>query len=313
MRQPLGRHLYETLVAIAETGSLTSAATRLNITQSAVSHRLAEAERRVGQPLIERRTLRGLQPTPAGLALVQAAQRALPELERAEVDISRAADRPTRIVRIGVSSYDCYHWLADFNERLRDVAGDVLLELVAVGDTPSSRLNDGSADILIAPGIPTGTYAHQALFSDELVLLSAPGLIDTSSDWVPSSAVQGEVFFTYSRVPAPGFEAERFLTSPKVSPKTIVVVEHTAAIAEMVAAGLGIAILSRWAMKPWLDTHRLVAHRCGPDGLDLPWSALTRSGTPHDAIEATVVSELADFLDQRAPGSALDSQHDDGV
>lgn len=299
----MGRHLYETLVAMVQTGSLTAAAERLHISQSAVSHRLAEAERRVGQPLIERRTLRGLQPTPAGLVLVQAAQRALPELERAEVDISRAADRPNRVVRIGVGSYDCYHWLGDFNDRLREVGEDVLLELVAVGDAPSSRLNDGSADIVIVPGTPTGTHDDRSLFTDELVLLSAPGRFNTTSDWVPSTAVEGEVFFTYSGVPTPGFEAERFLTTPKVSPKTVVVVAHTAAIAEMVAAGLGVAILSRWAMKPWIDADRLIAYRCGPSGLDLPWSALTRAGTPNDAIEAIVASELADFLSDPAPGS----------
>lgn len=296
VRQPVDRHLYETLVAIVETGSLTSAATRLNVTQSAVSHRLAEAERRVGQPLIERRTLRGLQPTPAGLVLVQAAQRALPEFERAEADIGRSVDTPNRVVRIGVGSYDCYHWLADFNARLRDVADDVLLELVAVGDAPSSRLNDGSADIVIAPATPTGTYDHRPLFTDELILLSAPGHIDTGREWVPPTVVEGEVFFTYDRVPTPGFEAERFLTTPKVSPRTVVVVKHTAAIAEMVAADLGIAILSRWAMKPWIDSSRLDAHRCGPDGLELEWSALTRVGTPDDSIEAMIITELADFL-----------------
>lgn len=296
MLQPVDRHLYETLVAIVETGSLTAAAVRLNVTQSAVSHRLTEAERRVGQPLIERRTLRGLQPTPAGLVLVQAAQRALPEFERAEADISRSAHTANRFVRIGVASYDCYHWLADFNTHLREIADDVLLELVAVGDAPSSRLNDGTADIVIAPATPVGTHHSRPVFTDELVLVSAPGHVVTDKDWVPPSAVEGEVFYTYDRVPTPGFEVERFLTNPQVSPKTVVVVKHTAAIAEMVAAGLGIAILSRWAMKPWIDTHRLDAHRCGPAGLDLRWSALTRAGTPDDAIETEIATELANFL-----------------
>ena len=202
---------------------------------------------------------------------MQAAQRALPELERAEADICRSADAPNWVVRISVASYGCYYWLADFNARIRDVADDVLLELVAVGEAPSSRLDDGTADIGIAPATPTDTY---------------------------------------DRVPTPGFEAERFLTNPQVSPETVVVVKHPAAIVEMVAAGLGIAILSRWAMKPWLDSHRLDAHRSGPNGLDLHWSALTRAGTPDDAIETEIITELASFLTPQTHSSLQRSWRD---
>ena len=37
------------LVSVAETGSVTAASARLGLTQSAVSHRLREAERRLGK------------------------------------------------------------------------------------------------------------------------------------------------------------------------------------------------------------------------------------------------------------------------
>ena len=85
----LDLHHYATVLAIVETGSMTAAADQLAVSQSAVSHRLAEAERRLGQPLFDRRPARALQPTPAGLILAQAAQRALPDLIRAESDVAR--------------------------------------------------------------------------------------------------------------------------------------------------------------------------------------------------------------------------------
>ena len=77
------RH-YETVVAIVELGSMTAAAKRLHTTQSALSHRLADAERRLGVKLFDRGAERRLKPTRAGLVVHQSASRALAELERSE-------------------------------------------------------------------------------------------------------------------------------------------------------------------------------------------------------------------------------------
>ena len=99
-------HHYETIVSVIDTGSVGAAASQLMISQSAVSHRLAEAERRVGSELFARRPARTLLPTPAGLTLYQAALRALPELRRAEHDVLRSEGDAIDVVRIGVGSYD---------------------------------------------------------------------------------------------------------------------------------------------------------------------------------------------------------------
>jgi LysR family transcriptional regulator, regulator for metE and metH len=295
MSAELDRHHYETLVAIVEHGSLTAAARALSVGQSSLSHRLAEAERRVGIALFERRPARALQLTPAGLVLVQAAQRALPELVRAEADVGRLTNAPSKIVRIGVGSYDCYHWFAGFNRFVEDNLAGVLLELVVVGDAPSMKLTDGSVDVVIAPGIPIGPHRSSPLFTDELMIIAAPGHFGADG-WLPASAVEGEVFFTYSRQPTPGFESDRFLIVSDVAPRSFVVIQQTGAIAEMVASGLGISILSRWAMSSYLSTGSIVAYRCGESGLEVEWSALVRAGAASDGIEADVVAALQEYL-----------------
>jgi DNA-binding transcriptional LysR family regulator len=77
------RH-YETVLAIVELGTMTAAAKALSTSQSALSHRLAEAERRLGTTLFERGPQRRLKPTRAGVVIHQAASRALADLERSE-------------------------------------------------------------------------------------------------------------------------------------------------------------------------------------------------------------------------------------
>lgn len=295
-------HHYETIVAVTDTGSVTMAAGRLHVSQSAVSHRLAEAERRLGGRLFERRPSRGMQPTPAALALCQAANRAIPDLARAERDFMRSVGGTTATVRIGIGSYDCYHWLAPFAAAARDELTNLSLELVVVGDAPVQRLADGTADLVLAPGNPQGTCETQPLFTDELVLITQPQhrLADEVS--IEPEEVGEEHYFTYSRQPAPGFEYERFVRPAGVSPRTITVLEQTGAIAEMVAAGFGVSILSRWAMSPWVESGRVAAVRCGSGGLDLEWSALTRADAPSDAPERQVANAIVAWLRQ-AEGS----------
>lgn len=289
-------HHYETIVAVSETGSVTAAAGRLHVSQSAVSHRLAEAERRLGGRLFERRPSRGMQPTPAALALCQAAHRAMPDLARAERDFMRSVGGTTATVRIGVGSYDCYHWLAQFATASVDRLEGLLLELVVVGDAPVQRLADGTADLVLAPGPAHGTCEAQHLFTDELVLITHPEHRLADRTWIGPEAVAEEDYFTYNRQPSPGFEYERFLRPAGVSPRTITVLEQTGAIAEMIAADFGVSILSRWAMSPWLESGRLVAVRCSRSGLELEWSALTRIETDGDAPERQVAHAIVDWL-----------------
>ena len=296
MSSRLEMHHYETIVAVSETGSVTAAAGRLHVSQSAVSHRLAEAERRLGGRLFERRPSRGMQPTPAALALCQAAHRAMPDLARAERDFMRSVGGTTATVRIGVGSYDCYYWLAQFATASAERLTGLLLELVVVGDSPVQRLTDGTADLVLAPGPAQGTCDGQHLFTDELVLITHPDHRLAGRTWVGPEAIVDEDYLTYNRQPSPGFEYERFLRPAGVSPRTITVLEQTGAIAEMIAADFGVSILSKWAMSPWLDSGRLVAVRCGRSGMDLEWSALTRVETDDDAPERQVADAIVDWL-----------------
>ena len=289
-------HHFATVMAIVDAGSLTVAADRLAVSQSAVSHRLAEAERRIGQPLFERRPARGLQPTPAGLRLYHSAARALPELLRAERDVIRAAGSAADVVRLGVGSYDCYHWLPEYHRRLVETLPDVLLELVVVGDEPGARLLDGDVDVVLAPGRPSGAIVSRPLFTDELVLLTHPDHELVDRGWIEPEALAEQTYLTYSRTPSPGFEYDRFVRPSGVVPSTVLVIEDTGAIVEMVAAGLGVTILSRWASGPAIDDGKVAAVPCGRRGLDLAWSALLREATPDEAPEARVATDLATWL-----------------
>jgi DNA-binding transcriptional LysR family regulator len=75
------------LVAVCDHQNMARAAEQEHIAPSAISKRIARLETTLGTPLLER-TRRGVQPTPAGLALIEHARTILFTVDRIEQDVS---------------------------------------------------------------------------------------------------------------------------------------------------------------------------------------------------------------------------------
>jgi LysR family glycine cleavage system transcriptional activator len=111
---PLGA--IEAFVAAARSGSLTAAATELNLTTSAVSRRVAALEHVVGAPLFHRLN-RSLQLTSAGQKYLAAVEPALAQLSSAGAVLR--GDGPRKRLRLNLLPSFAALWLlprlADFN------------------------------------------------------------------------------------------------------------------------------------------------------------------------------------------------------
>lgn len=287
------RH-YETVVALIENPSMTMAARQLSVTQSALSHRLAEAERRLGVALFSRGPDRRLAPTLQGQAVHQAASRALAELRRIEEALTVAPPDVEVTLRIGVSGYEAFHWYPDFLGALRAERPEIELDLVVVGDHASEALYERSADIVLALGDPSGEVELTDLFDDELVLVTEPGHALARRPFIEAADLVDETMLTYNPFPSPGFEYNRFVAPSGYAPRIVRVVPQVSAIVELVAAGTGVAILSRWATAAMVSAGRLATARCGVAGLSIPWRAVTRRGDP---LAAEVTGLLARHFD----------------
>jgi DNA-binding transcriptional LysR family regulator len=89
-----------TLATVAERKSMAKAATDLALTQPAVSKAIAEMERTLGVPLLDR-TSRGAEPTPYGRALLKWADVLLDDLHLAVEEVRFLADPTAGELRIG--------------------------------------------------------------------------------------------------------------------------------------------------------------------------------------------------------------------
>jgi DNA-binding transcriptional LysR family regulator len=90
------------LMAVIETGSMGKAATRLNISQPAVSKAIVELEDALGVPLVDRGK-RGATPTPYGLALGKRSIAIFNDLRQGVQDVDFLADPTKGEVRIGAT------------------------------------------------------------------------------------------------------------------------------------------------------------------------------------------------------------------
>ncbi|WP_417223554.1 LysR family transcriptional regulator [Amphritea sp.] len=285
------------LKAIDDTGTLRQAAYVLGITQSALSHRLAEAERRLGGVLFEREGRR-LRQTAAGRAMTQTANQVIPALQRAEFDFQQMAVNKTTVVRFGVAAYSCYHWLPAFLHVISQQEPDIQLELVASAtQNPLSNLQDGTVDVVLAPGyLVIPGIDSIAVLRDELVLIIGSSHSLARKPFIEAVDLQGEHYLTYSKSTQPGFEYERFIRPSGVVPHLVTVVEVTDAIIELIAAGFGVSILSRWAVQSAIKNGSVTAIGLGEEGLDLGWSALVRASELTPSAARTVSARLAQWF-----------------
>jgi DNA-binding transcriptional LysR family regulator len=97
MRNDLGE--LSAFVMVAEERSFTRAATRLGISQSALSHSIRGLERRLGLQLLAR-TTRSVSPTAAGTTLLQELAPALERIERAVAETRKQRETPSGRIRI---------------------------------------------------------------------------------------------------------------------------------------------------------------------------------------------------------------------
>ncbi|WP_320827619.1 LysR family transcriptional regulator [Reinekea sp.] len=281
---------WEMLKAIDETETLRQAAFVLSITQSALSHRLAEAEKRLGALLFEREGRR-LRQTSAGRAMTQTANQIIPALQRAEFDFQKMSSNETTVVRFGVAAYSCYHWLPAFLQFMSVKEPSITLELVAsTTQYPLKNLQEGTVDVVLAPGhMATPGVDAMPVFQDELVLVTHSKHRLASQAFIDATDLQGEDYLSYSKSSQPGFEYERFIRPSGVVPHLMTVVEVTDAIIELIAAGFGISILSRWAVQSAIKNDSISAVSVGEAKLDLGWSALVRE-SEHQTAAARIVS-----------------------
>ena len=284
------------VVTIDAEGGMTRASAVLNVTQSALSHQLADLERRLGAPLFMRHGRR-LVLTPAGERLRDGAKPILAATTRLESQLRDIAEARNELLRFSTECYTCYNWLPALLREYQREFPRVETRLVADATRkPIPALLRGELDLaIVSSPVHDRRIAVDPLFQDELVAIVAPG-----HPWVGRKVVVAEDFASEHliRYTLKNSESTLFtevLMPAGVMPRKVSNVQLTEAIIELVLAGLGVAVLARWSVAREIDAGLLHAIRITPGGIQRQWSAARlrhKSESPHITAFVAMLGRL---------------------
>ena len=167
------RHL-KTLLALEETGSVSLAAKRVFLTQSALSHQIRALENYYETPLFERKST-PLRFTPAGMRLLQLARELLPQVAAAERDLVRIIEGEAGELRLAVECHTCFDWLMPAMGEFRPLWPQVELDIVSGFQAdPVGLLLQHRADLaIVSEAEPLNGISYRPLFAYEMVGICA--------------------------------------------------------------------------------------------------------------------------------------------
>jgi DNA-binding transcriptional LysR family regulator len=235
--------------AVAQAGSMTLGAERLDISQPAVSKQVQDLERALGVHLFDR-IGRRVHLSQAGEILADYARRLFAlahEADEAMADV-RAVGRGRLVIGASttIGTYLLPGVVAEFWRRHPQIE---LLVQIENTEQVHRRVAAHELDIGLTEGLIEDRDLEAEVFHrDELVMIAAPGHRLAGQTRVPVSAVRGEPFIL--REPGSGTRTveERALARLKLPVRVVMALGSTEAIKRVVAEGVGLAIMSRLAV-----------------------------------------------------------------
>ena len=234
----------EFVVAVAEEGSFTAAASRCHTVQSGLSHQIARLEEAIGARLFERGPRR-VRLTSAGEMFVRNARLTLQAAARLQEEMALALGSVRGRINIGqitsLHVVDVPALLATF--RAAHPAVDVHLR-VGMSEALLADLAEGLLDVAlvgVGPQVPLPPQ-HRLLHEEGLSMVLPPGHPLAALERIPLQALDGQPYATL--VPGAGVRrlVDDALLGRDIHPQLQYEVTHGELQRQLVAAGLAVSV-----------------------------------------------------------------------
>jgi len=240
---------------VARAGSISRGAEQARVSQPAVSKQIAELEDALGVRLLERLP-RGCRLTEAGHILADYAQR----WRSVENEAARAIEEYRGLKRgklaIGASmtigGYLLPAAIGEFHRRFPDI--ELHLEIANTRRIQELLLN-GSVELGLTEGpIEDDELESTVFFHDELVAIAPAGHPLLKRKNVTARDICREPFILREEGSGTRAVVERALRRRSLKVKPLLSLASSEAIKNAVAAGIGVAMVSRWVIEQDLQT-----------------------------------------------------------
>jgi DNA-binding transcriptional LysR family regulator len=233
----------QTIVAVADTGSLAAAAAVVNLTPSAVSQQVQALENYLGVELIDRKK-RPRQLNARGEELVRAARDVVQTMTEAQMVIS--GGRTAGVLKFGAIRTVSMQLVPRAFAEMRSLFPDLSFELTVgmsqalMADVAAGRLD--AAMVAEHVGVPAG-LSWSTVLTEPLVLIAPPQERMRSDQ----SLLRDLPFVRYATDVPLARQIDTELSRLAITPRQIVMTNTMPSVIGMVEAGLGVAIVPKIA------------------------------------------------------------------
>ena len=270
------RHL-RTIRAIQQAGGLARAADVLNMTQSALSHQVKGLEDQAGMELFVRRS-KPMRLSAAGLRMLRAAERILPEIDAMEEEFRALRAGRTGRLHIAIECHACFDWLFPVLELFRHAWPEIDVDIRAgLAFEALPALNREDVDLVISSDRePPPGIVFNPLFDYHPTFVGSAQNPLAAKEFITAEDFRDEVLITY---PVSRDKLDIFtelLTPAKVEPRAQRTAELTAVILMLVGSNRGVAVLPDWVMREVKTNADYITRPLGPEVVTKRMYAATR-------------------------------------
>lgn len=223
--------------------SITRAAEKLHLTQSAMSSRIATLEQELGTLLLDRRDKTQFRVTIAGQRFFRHAERLLALQREIRAELGGAKVAQPVMLRLGAIESALHSWLMDWVRQLHEAQPTLALELT-VETTPVlvDQLVRGTLDLAIAALPAAGSGVRAITLPSMPMVFVGRGDLHRRRRWSLADLAAVELL-TFQRGSQPHVALLDLLHRGGVEPRRVHTVSSISAMAQLVEDGLGVATL----------------------------------------------------------------------
>lgn len=283
--------LLRVLVAVVETRSVSRAAERLDLTQSAVSHALARLRRIVGEPLVVK-SGRGIATTARAAALAVRAQALLDEIRRFSESGRFTPARWNAELTIAANDLQRDLLLPPLLDLLRREAPGVRLRVIPSDAPTAELLRSDDCHLVISPRPPEGAdIVQRRLFQDRWRVFHDPAMRAAPASRAEYLAAE-HVSVGYA--PPRSLAIDGLLADRGVRRRIVAWVPNFSGIASFVRGSARVAtmpgLLRQGILRDLADS--AVPVPCPPMPMYLIWHERHRSDPAHRWLRSQLVANV---------------------
>ncbi|MFT6589790.1 MAG: molybdate transport repressor ModE-like protein [Rhodoferax sp.] len=239
--------LIQTFFAVAQDGSYSAAARKLNMSYQSAANHVRRMEQLIGEQLVKSdQGGKAITLTPRGSSLYKLLQ---PEIEPMLARLNVILDKERPILRLGLPQAFFFYLLPEILQAFHEIHPEVEILAYERDTVLADLLKDGSLDVCVSDRYFGDTVVAQHLICTSNLALIYP------SDWGPPPAPKDIAQWAFERpliTYEPGQKLRNvaldFLCLNEQEPRIFISTSGSSSVKRCVEAGLGFAIIPSWCL-----------------------------------------------------------------